>query len=417
MATPAQNSSTPDLQQGTEAPREPVRTHEPFAEPEDPLELPFDQYQRYRLVADVVSRLLPGGRGSILDVGGRTALLRKFLPGSPITLVDYEPSGERGLVLGDGSRLPFRDSSFDAVTACDTLEHVPAERRDAFVRECARVSRGAIVIAGPYRQERVDEAEELLASFVRNKLGFRHRYLEEHRMRGLPELAAVERALVESGAQVTSIGHANLERWLALMCLELYMDEEPQLRRVARRYFRFYNQGLYTADFSGPHYRHAVVGWKGGGELSEQLAGIERGPGSSPAQRPFAELLTELVAFDRERDVYEAERTRLIANNDALERDLEGHRAVIQTQAAEIRAQAAVIEELRADVGALRAHLPTVEAELQDTKRNLAAVQDVLLANADVLRAKTAQIEALEERLRDRRDAFRRAFTLGRLPD
>lgn len=383
---------------------------EPFGEPEDPLELPFDQYQRYRLVADIVSRLLPAGRaGAILDVGGRTALLRKFLPGHPITLVDFEPSTETGLVLGDGSRLPFQDRSFDAVTACDTLEHVPAERRADFVRECARVSRGAVVIAGPYREQRVDEAEELLVDLVRGKLGFQHRYLEEHRLRGLPVLAEVERGLAGAGAKVASIGHANLERWLALMGLELYMDEEPQLRKVARRYFRFYNQALYAADFAGPHYRHAAVGWLGSGPLEPLLAGVADPAGGSEAVRPFGELLAELIAFDRERDVYEAERGRLIAVNDGLVLDLEGHRAVLAEQALELKAQAAVIEELRRDVGLVRAHVAKLEAELQGANQGLSKQNEALIA-------KEQENAFLRARLRDRLENLRRALSFKKPP-
>ena len=53
----------------------------------DPLELPFDVYQRYRLVADLLARLRaaaarrdgdPKRRLRVLDVGGRTAVLRGF---------------------------------------------------------------------------------------------------------------------------------------------------------------------------------------------------------------------------------------------------------------------------------------------------------------------------------------------------
>src|SRR6185436_11019345 len=53
----------------------------------DVLALPFDQYQRYRLVADLLKSVR--GKGpplTVLDVGGRTAVLRDFLPDARITL-------------------------------------------------------------------------------------------------------------------------------------------------------------------------------------------------------------------------------------------------------------------------------------------------------------------------------------------
>ena len=78
--------------------------------------LPFDQYQRYRLASDLLDEVRPKGTTwSVLDVGGRTALLRSFLPRDRVVPVDLEASSERPLVLGDGSALPFADASFDAV--------------------------------------------------------------------------------------------------------------------------------------------------------------------------------------------------------------------------------------------------------------------------------------------------------------
>lgn len=378
----------------------------------DPLELPFDQYQRYRLVADIVRELQPEG-GRVLDVGGRTALLRSFLTDRPVALVDFETSEAAGLVQGDGSRLPFRDRSFDAVTACDTLEHVPPARREAFARECARVSRGAVVIAGPYERERVDGAEELLADFVRDKLGFRHRYLEEHREHGLPVREDLASVLASTGAQVRSIGHANLERWLALISLELYMDQEPQLRKVARRYFRFYNQALYAADFRPPHYRHAVVAWYGPGSLEERLARFERAPdaeaasAASRALRPFGELLAELVAFDRERDVFEAERARLATVIAGLVQDRDGHRAVAEELRRETEAQRAVIAELRGEV-ALRLEYGTrLEVELNETNRRCTELNEELRHVAE-------EHKRLRDLLQDRLGNLRRALSWRR---
>jgi len=126
-------------------------------------DLPFDQFQRYELVRALLESVrVDGQRLRILDVGGRTALLREFLPSDQIELVDVVPSGVEGLVLGSGAELPFKDNAFDAVCAFDTLEHVPPPLRDDFVRECARVSGRYVILAGPYDSPRVAEAEEAL---------------------------------------------------------------------------------------------------------------------------------------------------------------------------------------------------------------------------------------------------------------
>ena len=158
----------------------------------NPLRLPFDQYQRYRIVADIVERLRPlaaadgkGRKPRILGGGGRTALLREFLPKDDVLLVDMDPSEAVGLVLGDGGALPFRSETFDAVCAFDTLEHVQPDAREAFIEECWRVTSKWVLIAGPYDAPRVREGEKLLQRFLREKLGVDHRYLNEHLENGI----------------------------------------------------------------------------------------------------------------------------------------------------------------------------------------------------------------------------------------
>ena len=131
-----------------------------------------------------------------------------------------DPSAEVGLVIGDGAALPFRARSFDVVVTADTLEHVPSLRRRAFLAECTRFAARAVVVAGPFAHPRVDEAEEILQSFLRHKLQLEHRYLEEHRTHGLPDQTEAEAILRANGANdATSIGHGSLERWLLLICL------------------------------------------------------------------------------------------------------------------------------------------------------------------------------------------------------
>jgi ubiquinone/menaquinone biosynthesis C-methylase UbiE len=83
---------------------------------EEQLRLPFDQYQRYRMVADAVV-LLRGDAGPlrILDVGGgEEGIIRIFLPEDRITILDRgDPGKVPGFVTGDVTALPFEDGAFD----------------------------------------------------------------------------------------------------------------------------------------------------------------------------------------------------------------------------------------------------------------------------------------------------------------
>ena len=365
--------------------------------------LPFDQYQRYRLVSDLLAELDGGGRElEVLDVGGRTALLRRFLPNRRIMLVDLEPSGESGLVLGDGAALPFRDGAFDMVAAFDTLEHVPLSSRERFVAECARVARRWVVLAGPYDAPAVAEAERLLQRFLKDKLASEHRYLEEHRAHGLPERAAVEAQLEKLDARVKSFGHANLERWLALMCMSLYMDDDPALRPLAGAFHAFYNRSLYATDHAEPVYRHAVVAAFGGAKLPEGrwLAAPAAAPRGALAQ--VTGLSAELVAFDRERAAWRSERDALRKVAADLEEDVEGHRAALREAHGELERKGKGIAQLEREMererGEGRAAITALETDLGEHGRALAAAQAELAS-------KGRGIAALErEMARERRE-------------
>ena len=314
----------------------------------DVLELPFDQYQRYRLAADLIAEVRRGGeRWRVLDVGGRTALLRSFLPQDDVILVDLEPSGQARLVLGDGSRLPFANRSFDVVTAFDTLEHVPPDRREPFIAECLRVARGHVLLVGPYQAPEVEEAERMLQRFLKDKLGVEHRYLEEHRHNGLPDRAAVERQLARAGAQVASVAHGNLERWLALICASMYMDYNVPLRALAPRFFRFYNANLYASDHGAPVYRHAVVAALGGAPMPTGEGVLARPEMPEGGVARILELGFELVAFDRLAEEEQQKRHQLVEVIVDLEKELTRHRQLMADMLPEL-------EHMRSEIGKAR---------------------------------------------------------------
>jgi predicted nucleic acid-binding Zn-ribbon protein len=366
----------------------------------DVLTLPFDQYQRYRLVSDLVNEVR-GKRETfrILDVGGRTGLLRAFLPKDDVALVDLEPSDVPGLVLGDGSRLPFKDDAFDIVATFDTLEHVPPARRAAFVSECARVAQRWVFIAGPYQSREVEEAERILQRFLVDKLEVEHRYLEEHRHNGLPSLADTVALLEKGGAKVGSIGHGNLERWLALMSLSMYLDYEPRLRPLAARVFRFYNENLYASDHAHPVYRHAVVAAFDGARMPQGTSGLEAPIAPRGVLERFREVADEVVSFDRARTDWREERARLAEILATLERDLAGHRsslAVATSALATEREQALHMRaELEADLASHRSETAHLRQVMSEERAQSEAAIAALTLDLEGHRAQKAELEGL----------------------
>jgi len=388
--------------------------------------LPFDQYQRYRLVSDLLGTLRGKKKLEVLDVGGRTALLRGFLPEDHVTLVDLEASEEKDLVLGDGAKLPFRDKSFDVVAAFDTLEHVPPRLRAAFVAECARVSRGYVVLAGPYDSERVAEAEKILQKFLKEKLGVEHRYLEEHRHNGLPSREKTEQQLEKLGAAVSSFGHANLERWLAMMCLSMYLDQDPALRPLALRIHEFYNRALYASDHAGPVYRHVVVASLAGGPIPDLASVLDVPRAPAGALEPFTDLFGELAEFDRERAAWRLERSRLDQINQDLSRDLAGHSATLEEVERHLGLERQELSQLRElleserkqaqeAVGALEADLAehrttmgALEQNLSGVRMEFAALERKYLAERYEVQASFEALEKERRLVEEAMEAFRK---------
>jgi len=79
----------------------------------------------YHSKFEEVSRRLEPGARSLLDIGCRNGILRKYLPEEmSYTGVDLSPGPNVTQVCNVEHGIPFADASFDAVVALDVLEHI-----------------------------------------------------------------------------------------------------------------------------------------------------------------------------------------------------------------------------------------------------------------------------------------------------
>jgi SAM-dependent methyltransferase len=102
-------------------------------------------------------RLVPRGYRTVLDAGSRDGyyslqLVEYFDSVTSLDLSKPNVQHERvTCVAGDLTKLSYPDQSFDVVLCSEVLEHIPALEKA--VSEIKRVTRHAIVIGVPYKQD------------------------------------------------------------------------------------------------------------------------------------------------------------------------------------------------------------------------------------------------------------------------
>ena len=226
-------------------------------------EIAFDLYERYILLEHIGKLFRPDeSTYNVLDVGGQTpaywpgfsSLAGALIPGARVAVVDMHAASElRNYVRASGMRLPFRDGAFDLVCSLDTLEHIPAEDRPAFLSELLRVTRDGLYLAFPFDSASNRWAESVVVEYANVVLKDPIPALQEHRQFGLPDRESVTRLL--SGKAYPWIGFAqgNTDVWLLMMLTyhSLRMPGADFVQELNRRF----NQVYAAGDWAEPHYR------------------------------------------------------------------------------------------------------------------------------------------------------------------
>lgn len=230
------------------------------------LDLPFDQYQRYGAIREIIG-VLRSVDGSILDVGGYSQLasgedfllLQRFLPGVDVVVLDRSACRQSGYLQGDGLALPFADASFPIVVSVDALEHVPPQSRRCFWNELLRVTRDYLILAAPFDDDQVALAERLVYEFTALVHGVGHPQIGEHLTNGLPDLLESHAILVDAGWCFVEISNGYIYNWLLMMALYNHLLSIPGAASLSRMVNRFYNRSFFESDHRPPAYRRILV--------------------------------------------------------------------------------------------------------------------------------------------------------------
>jgi hypothetical protein len=206
----------------------------------------------------------------ILDVGGSSPFMSRQLanlsPRYNLTAIDILPKPEKfhgNYIQGDATNMDFDDDMFDTVISTDVLEHIPPEKKEAFVREAIRAARSFVIIAAPFNTAGVEEAERATNDFNKILFDEGQPWLEEHFEYKKPELSLVNKITKELKYESITLGTNNLYSWLLSTHLNLLEAKLGLGQREHIKINKLLNQKLLqSGDMAGPFYRHFVVIFK-----------------------------------------------------------------------------------------------------------------------------------------------------------
>ncbi|MBI4683347.1 MAG: tetratricopeptide repeat protein [Nitrospirae bacterium] len=220
--------------------------------------LSFDQYQRYRMVTDIINKARSKSALNILDIGSGPINISEFLPCDKIARLDTESRNEEWYVCGSALKMPFQDGSFDVVISCDMFEHIKPHERETFLDEINRVSKDMFIIACPFSSGDVEKAEAMVNSFYKNLFGHEHKWLIEHRNSGLPSLEDLKTWIHAKGYGADVLHNGSLDTWLPMMFLGTYLEKQGEWE-IFFRLNNIYIHEIYSGDNYPPSYRNIVV--------------------------------------------------------------------------------------------------------------------------------------------------------------
>ncbi len=228
------------------------------------LAIPFDQYQRYKIVADIINKFRNGKQiFKILDVGaGSEEILKKFLTWDDIYLSDKGPPPEHkqksNYIIGDITELDL-DGTYDIVISIDTYEHINPVFRKKFINKLLNLSKIATIVAAPFDTPWVKEHEVIANELYKISHGKEYKWLHEHIQNGLPSLSFTLELIKKSGFNYTVIPNGYLPRWFEMISIYHLTEGMPEFSKSMDELYEFYNKNFYRYDNLNPAYRQVII--------------------------------------------------------------------------------------------------------------------------------------------------------------
>jgi hypothetical protein len=223
----------------------------------DTLQLTFDKFQRYKVVADIINTFRKDNElFTIFEVGaGGEETLKRFLPHDHFIFLDKEFLSEDtqkgNYILGDITEMHIVES-YDFVVSIDTYEHIHQSARERFINELIHPSTIATIIAAPFDTPGVKESEVIVNEAYVLTYDTEYRWLHEHIQNGLPSLSYTLELIEKLGLNYIVIPNGYLPRWIEMISTYLLTEGMPEFSKIIEELSVFYNKNLYQYDSISP---------------------------------------------------------------------------------------------------------------------------------------------------------------------
>lgn len=231
--------------------------------------IPFHQYQRYKMVEVILNSIrVENQKFNILEVGANAHKnLEKFLPMDDIKYLDValpeELLKDEKYILGDATKLDFKDGHFDIVIALDVLEHVDSEKRFDFFSEINRVTKFGFIISAPFKDYGVESAEERVCDYFTAIYNQNVIWHEEHLASGFPDLNQFTTYLQKNmKIDYKLIKHGSIDLWERFMKMEFSAGTNANVDKYWQSINSYYNNVLFEKDFCDDCLRTFIVSFK-----------------------------------------------------------------------------------------------------------------------------------------------------------
>jgi hypothetical protein len=223
-------------------------------------ELNFDTCERLRHLDGLLMRMGLPENARVLDAGGYPCYMARAFPHWNVITADIYANGHPPYVKASGAALPFLDGAFEFTVACDVLEHVPPQHRDNFLKELLRVSRTAVIVAGPYTTPGAKRAEDVVRGLLPASSPAQT-WLAEHAECGLPCLAETMAAFAGDARGMKVVPVGSLTAWMLFFAAQAAGEHKHHISEQLKEFISAHNRlAMLTEDpVGGPAYRHAVV--------------------------------------------------------------------------------------------------------------------------------------------------------------